>query len=184
MLNIDKIKHHIVGATHPISLSNLLELEPHISRRTIQRNLKELIEIRAFTATGQGRSKAYNSNSALLLPKKTEVNFPSYIPLSADSKDILAYLEQPVEVRKPVGYQREFLDEYQPNITRYLSKPLCQQLARMGNTGKSTQPAGTYGRDILSRLLIDLSWASSNLEGNTYSRLDTVELIEHGNAAF
>jgi Fic family protein len=32
-------------------------------------------------------------------------------------------------------------------------------------------------------LLIDLSWASSHLEGNTYTRLDTRELIEHGKAA-
>jgi len=31
--------------------------------------------------------------------------------------------------------------------------------------------------------LIDLSWASSHLEGNTYSRLDTRKLIEHGKAA-
>jgi hypothetical protein len=35
----------------------------------------------------------------------------------------------------------------------------------------------------LNRLLIDLSWASSHLEGNTYSRLDTRALIEHGEAA-
>ncbi|WP_412852451.1 hypothetical protein [Ectothiorhodospira shaposhnikovii] len=33
------------------------------------------------------------------------------------------------------------------------------------------------------RLLIDLSWASSHLEGNTYTRLDTRELIEHGRIA-
>ena len=32
-------------------------------------------------------------------------------------------------------------------------------------------------------MLIDLSWASSQLEGNTYSRLDTRELIEHGRGA-
>ncbi len=30
---------------------------------------------------------------------------------------------------------------------------------------------------------MDLSWASSRLEGNTYSRLDTQNLIEHGLAA-
>jgi hypothetical protein len=35
----------------------------------------------------------------------------------------------------------------------------------------------------LSRLLIDLSWASSKLEGNTYSRLDTQNLIELGQVA-
>ena len=41
----------------------------------------------------------------------------------------------------------------------------------------------THSRAILNRLLIDLSWASSHLEGNTYSRLDTHNLIEHGRAA-
>ena len=53
----------------------------------------------------------------------------------------------------------------------------------MGKTTDIDEPAGTYSRAILNRLLIDLSWASSHLEGNTYSRLDTRELIEHGKAA-
>ena len=35
----------------------------------------------------------------------------------------------------------------------------------------------------LNRLLIDLSWSSSRLEGNTYSLLDTRELLEHGTVA-
>ncbi|MFN3165153.1 MAG: Fic family protein, partial [Pseudohongiellaceae bacterium] len=39
------------------------------------------------------------------------------------------------------------------------------------------QPAGTYAKQILTRLLIDLSWSSSKLEGNTYSLLDTRRLI-------
>ena len=50
----------------------------------------------------------------------------------------------------------------------------------MGRTGQLDRPAGTHGRAVLNRLLIDLSWASSQLEGNTYSRLDTKALIEHG----
>ena len=54
----------------------------------------------------------------------------------------------------------------------------------MGKTADVDEPAGTYSRAILDRLLIDLSWASSHLEGNTYSRLDTRELIENGKAAF
>jgi fido (protein-threonine AMPylation protein) len=53
----------------------------------------------------------------------------------------------------------------------------------MGRTGPGPQPAGTYGRAVLDRLLIDLSWASSHLEGNTYSRLDTRALIAHGQQA-
>jgi hypothetical protein len=35
----------------------------------------------------------------------------------------------------------------------------------------------------MNRLLVDLSWASSRLEGNTYSRLDTQNLIEFGQVA-
>ncbi|MEK6303368.1 MAG: Fic family protein [Acidobacteriota bacterium] len=57
------------------------------------------------------------------------------------------------------------------------------QLNRIGRTPDSEKPAGTYARHILDRLLVDLSWASSQLEGNTYSLLDTKRLIEHGQAA-
>ncbi|MBX3287919.1 MAG: Fic family protein [Acidobacteria bacterium] len=45
------------------------------------------------------------------------------------------------------------------------------------------RPAGTYARNILNRLLIDLSWNSSRLEGNTYSLLETQRLIELGESA-
>ena len=38
-------------------------------------------------------------------------------------------------------------------------------------------------RHILDRVLIDLSWNSSRLEGNTYSLLDTKRLIELGDEA-
>ena len=109
--------------------------------------------------------------------------FRSDIPVSADSQDVLVYVDQPLEARKPVGYDREFLHAYQPNETWYLQSALRRQLRRMGDRGQAGLPAGTYGRAILNRLLIDLSWASSYLEGNTYSRLDTRELIEHGKVA-
>ena len=58
-----------------------------------------------------------------------------------------------------------------------------RQLHKMGKTTDINEPAGTYSRAILNRLLIDLSLASSHLEGNTYSRLDTRRLIEQGKAA-
>lgn len=109
--------------------------------------------------------------------------FPPQIPLSPDSLDIVNYINQPLAGRKPVGYQRDFLDSYQPNTTYYLNVSLRRQLHHMGQTGTEQRPAGTHGRAILNRLLIDLSWASSHLEGNTYSRLDTRDLIEFGHIA-
>jgi Fic family protein len=39
------------------------------------------------------------------------------------------------------------------------------------------------GSEYLNRLLIDLSWSSSRLEGNTYNRLDTEKLIAFGQKA-
>ena len=60
---------------------------------------------------------------------------------------------------------------------------LRDQLHALGRSPAEQTPAGTFARDILNRLLIDLSWASSRLEGNTYSHLDTERLIEFGQAA-
>ncbi|MDO8769022.1 MAG: hypothetical protein Q7K57_10015 [Burkholderiaceae bacterium] len=64
---------------------------------------------------------------------------PPHIPLSPDSRDILAYIDQPLAARKPVGYQRDFLDAYQPNVTWYLSESLRRQLHNMGTTTPTPQ---------------------------------------------
>ena len=169
-----------------LTLAVLLTRHPDMARRTAQRLIAKLIESDQVTALGEGRARRYFS-VAVQLGTSTEAarvdTFPSFIPLSADSQDILAYIDQPPEARKPVGYQRDFLDVYRPNETWYLSESLRRQLHKMGRTADVNAPAGTYSRAILNRLLIDLSWASSHLEGNTYSRLDTRELIEHGKAA-
>lgn len=169
-----------------LSLAELLAAHPDIARRTAQRLITKLISSGQVAATGEGRARRYFR--AVARPGTDAEGarpdgFPTFIPVSADSQDILAYIDQPPEARKPVGYQRDFLDDYRPNETWYLSESLRRQLHRMGRTTEVNQPAGTYGRVILNRLLIDLSWASSHLEGNTYSRLDTRELIEHGKAA-
>ncbi len=57
-----------------------------------------------------------------------------------------------------------------------------KKLLGLGKTD-GNRPAGTYARQIYSRLLIDLSWNSSRLEGNTYSLLETERLLELGEAA-
>ena len=76
------------------------------------------------------------------------------------------------------------MDSYEPNRTFYLTDTDWRaRLREIGRTSLAPRPAGTYARGILNQLLIDLSWASSHLEGNTYSRLDTQNLIEHGREA-
>ncbi|MFN0316561.1 MAG: Fic family protein [Burkholderiales bacterium] len=168
-----------------LTLADLMVRHPGVARRTAQRWISQLVAGGRIVASGEGRARRYHVARPPDLdqgPAHADI-YPSYIPLSADSRDIAAYVERPLKARKPVGYQREFLEDYRPNVTKYLSESLRRQLRSMGKTAETVQPAGTYSRGILNRLLIDLSWASSHLEGNTYSRLDTRELIEHGKSA-
>lgn len=175
-----ELRQSIQDSSGGLTLAELLGRYPDVARRTAQRWLSQLIESGRITAIGEGRARRY---LAVQTAATSQESFPSYLPLSADSRDIVTYIELPQEVRKPVGYQRDFLDAYQPNMTWYLSASLRRQLHKMGKTAQVDAPAGTYSRAILNRLMIDLSWASSYLEGNTYSRLDTRALIEHGKVA-
>jgi Fic/DOC family len=109
---------------------------------------------------------------------------PVTVPLSPNAVAILKLVTRPIGARTPVGFKLAFLDGYRPNETSYLSVAEKQRLAELSRTSDvAGQPAGTHARYILSRLLIDLSWNSSRLEGNTYSLLDTERLIEAGEAA-
>ena len=185
MTTANDLLHTLEQASKSLSISEILEVHPNLTRRTAQRWISQLIQDNKIIVEGNGRTRAYRTTQARSASDTPETvdQYPSYIPLSVDSRDILDYINQPLETRKPIGYDIRFLEEYQPGKTFYLSESLRRQLYKMGDTQQTQLPVGTYGRAILNRLLIDLSWASSNLEGNTYSRLDTLELIEHGNIA-
>ena len=192
MPTIKELIYHIESSSEGLSITEILDQLPGISRRTAQRWLSQLVDDGAIIAEGKARARVYkpilkNRDTNLVrlpnISSSASDSAFSAIPLSADSQDILNYVNQNIEHRKPVGYQFDFLEDYIPNHTFYLPTPLRHQLRRMGETHKTQLPAGTYGRDILNRLLIDLSWASSHLEGNTYSRLDTRHLIENGQTA-
>lgn len=185
MIDLAPLLESIQSSTSGLTLSELLAQHPGLARRTAQRWINQWISEGQISASGKGRARRYRASAqpagyaAVILAD----GFAPHIPLSADSRDILVYVDQPLQARRPVGYQGDFLDAYQPNVSGYLSESLRRQLHNMGRTALAHEAAGTYSRAILNRLLIDLSWASSHLEGNTYSRLDTVELIEQGRAA-
>ena len=182
MTTMTELVTYIESSPEACSISEILNQFPDLSRRTAQRWLKQLVQNGAIIAEGMARARVYKPIPTHQVQQNSDSPF-SAIPLSADSQDILQYVNQSIEHRKPVGYQFDFLDSYIPNKTYYLPTPLRHQLKRLGDTHKTQLPAGTYGRNILNRLLIDLSWASSHLEGNTYSRLDTRDLIENGQSA-
>ncbi|MEJ7686820.1 MAG: Fic family protein [Variovorax sp.] len=165
-------------------------LQRALSRRTLQRRLAALIEQGRLVSEGAGRASKYRlpvtriAASSVLEPVVQRATTENYVPISAEGEEIRNYVRLPLHRRRPVGYDMSLLEAYQPNHTAYLPKELRTQLLTLGRSSiNDAAPAGTFARAILSRLLIDLSWASSKLEGNTYSRLDTEALLEFGQVA-
>ena len=159
-------------------------------RRTLQYRLKSLVDSKRLTAAGTGRWARYRLPRQVRVAGHGSAGIPTgsarihvVPPLSTTGVEIREYVRQPRAGRRPVGYDRTFLDSYWPNETFYLSQAEREHLREVGRPAVVDQPAGTYARQILNRLLIDLSWNSSRLEGNTYSLLDTTRLIELGEEA-
>jgi Fic family protein len=175
---------------HEISLRDIVEkaglkAQASADRRAIQRALTSLIKSETIEARGKARARVYilKNNSAKkdqLLPHTENENASKYIFLSQESTALLPYFSKSIRARKSVGYNPDFLRLYIPNQTAYLNPSLREELFAMGNVENIVRPAGTYARNILNRLLIDLAWNSSRLEGNTYSLLETKRLIELG----
>ncbi len=167
-------------------------MKPTVPKRTLQYRLRYLVDAGRLLKEGDDRWAKYRLPPPLApvapatmapMAQAVPVEAQEAVPLSRASKEIRRYMSQGVAARKPVGYDRHFLNTYRPNETFYLSKEQRAHLAEVGKPNFQEQAAGTYAKQILSRLLIDLSWNSSRLEGNTYSLLDTTRLIELGEAA-
>jgi hypothetical protein len=174
------IRKHPDGASAPEILRALPSTLPP---RTLQYRLKQLVDRRRIVMDGHGRWARYRLADTTIAQPAQEDAEDSTIPLSEAGTWVRDQVRRPLEARKPVGYDRSFLDRYRPNISCYLTEVERAHLAAVGRPQIAEQPAGTYAKQILSRLLIDLAWNSSRLEGNTYSLLDTKRLIEFGQAA-
>lgn len=164
-----------------------------VARRTLQRRLNELVKQGRLVAEGRKRGALYRLPSEPQVTVRLEgvaargevgrVSAEIYVPLSAEGSRLRDLVRRPLTQRTPVGYRREFLLDYRPNETWYLPGETRTRLRGLGEAPSPERQVGTYAHDVLGRLLIDLSWASSKLEGNTYTRLDTQRLIDHGEAA-
>jgi hypothetical protein len=173
----------IRAQTGTLTAAQILHALPlAIPSRTLQFRLKRLVSEHRVIMEGTGRWARYRLEAPIYTVESPGEDY-IVITLSDAAKAVSDYVRQPVNARKPVGYDRRFLDRYRPNVSFYLSKKVRAHLAAIGKAQAGKQPAGTYVKHILNRLLIDLAWNSSRLEGNTYSLLDTQRLIEFGEVA-
>lgn len=154
----EQIVRILQEAEGPLSPSDLAE-RSGLPPRTLRRRIRTLVDDGRVIASGQGPARRYQAAT------------PPTEPLS-----------RPVHDRDFTTWEPEFLYDYKPNETFYLDEETRKALHDIGEP-TTKLPAGTYARRILDRLLIDLSWNSSRLEGNTYSLLDTQELLLRGREA-
>ncbi len=132
------------------------------SETTVWRVLKRLVDEGRLEVSGRGRATGYQI---------------------AGSAVVRAHLSVPYNRRPPIEFQAGFLDAYIPGRTWYLSQAERDRMLEAGRPHGGEMPAGTYARGILEQLLVDLSWASSRMEGNTYDVLQTERLIRFGEEA-
>lgn len=158
--------------------------------RKLQRRLALLVEQNRLVAEGRGKGRRYRMPAVVTGEMHIRTEAPKfaaraevYVPLSPQGQETKEAVRAPIQDRQPVGYDLDFLDDYRPNVSYYLPEQTREHLLQVGRPPDGERPAGTYARTIYNRLLIDLSWNSSRLEGNTYSLLETERLLELGESA-
>jgi hypothetical protein len=175
---VEQLVAALAEAPEGLGIDRLVKrVESAASKRTIQRAVSDLMAAGRVVAEGQARARRYKLAPVVgrigivAEPGTLQVAGEGYVPLSPSGSDVRALVRRSTTDRAPVGYRREFLEAYRPGESAYLAPETQAHLRRLGTTPDSQRPAGTYARKMLQRLLIDLAWASSRLEGNTYSLL-------------
>jgi fido (protein-threonine AMPylation protein) len=165
---------------------------PEVPDRTLRRWINELVGDGLAERTGTRKGTRYRlrpSGGAMGVAVR-EGGAPADAGLSPDPQifsparlRLLQRVEAPLYTRPPVTYAQDWVDRYIPNQTSYLTSAQREKLRSLGKRGPIYGRAGTYIRKIYDRLLIDLSYNSARLEGNTYSLADTENLVVQGLAA-
>ena len=181
--------NHLKQFTSPTAFSTIAAgLET--PDRTLRRWLSKLVEQGLIEASGErkGRRYHYAVHDLLISEDSAEYNTttsPSNLSsvFSAVSQQVINQVRAPLYERRPCTYRYEWLESYRPNTTFYLNVEERNQLHEIGQRLNVGMPAGTYAKQIFNRLLIDLSYHSSRLEGNTYSLAETEKLLLQGMSA-
>ena len=139
------------------------DVAPDASTSTVWRALRRLVDAGKLEVVGEGRGTRYRV---------------------AGGEAVLAHLRTPASDRPPARYRSEFAGRYQPNESRYLTDEDRERLAKAGaDTGQSQAMTGfTYAHRVIEELVVDMAWASSRIEGNRYSLLETASLVDSGRA--
>lgn len=136
-----------------------------VSLLTNKRRLANLVHKGILDKKGQGRATRY------AVSKTYQLNFPvnleTYFTKEIHEREIIEHFNFNLLESTLPGTQLFSNDEI--SQLRQLQKKYISNISNLSNT--------LYKKD-LERLGIDLSWKSSQIEGNTYSLLETEQLLK------
>jgi Fic family protein len=150
-----------------VSFSEVFEnLSEKSSERTVKRNLTELVEQGFLTTEGGGRSLVYIVSLVGRF----------FLPIKVDS-----YNSQEPDKRTGVlpTYQFDVFSAWPETVFSGSELDTLKEKTDNYQTRTVLQTEDIKARE-LERFVIELSWKSSRIEGNTYTLLDTERLIKEG----
>lgn len=155
-----------IWKNEPVAISAIAgTLAEKISTPTLNRELAQLKKANFITSEGSGPSTKYRVNLNGLMA--AEIDPEIYFKTETDERKIIA------------GYNPEIFKRLAV-VTLFSEselKSLKEQTKSFQSKIKTIDPA-SYQREF-ERLMIELSWKSSQIEGNTYDLLDTEQLLKY-----
>ena len=133
-----------------------------LSLITIKRALSRMVNEGILMVSGSGRSTSYEISLRGRIFSK--INAEQYVAIEPDKRYGLS------------GYNFDLFKSFPPDI--FTSEELKRlETFTTEYREKVTDLPDTIQKKELERLVIELSWKSSKIEGNTYTLLDTEKLI-------
>lgn len=157
---------------HPESSRSEIEVGMNLneSPATVKRILASLVEKKSAIVTGQGRATRYSVSPQAHVTM--ELNIDTYFQKETDEREI------------QTGFNFELINSVLPQIELFSEeekRQLSDLQAQFTRNLAGISP--TEYRKEMERLGIDLSWKSSQIEGNTYSLLETEKLLKEKQTA-
>jgi len=141
-----------------------------VSYATVKRNLSKLLNENHIIQQGNAKNSRYALSPTfnLFYP----INLDEYYSKEIDEREILT------------SYNFSLIPEILPNVSLFTSQELAllDNLQNKFSENIAKLSAYEYQKDM-ERLAIDLSWKSAQIEGNTYSLLETERLLKDKHTA-
>ena len=152
---------------HPGSSRSEIEAGMNLteSPATVKRILSSLVENGTALVSGQGRATRYSVSTQAHVTM--ELNIDTYFQKETDEREV------------QTSFNFDLINETLPKVELFTAEEKERLNALQAQFTRNLEGiTPTEYRKEMERLGIDLSWKSSQIEGNTYSLLETERLLK------